>query len=93
MTREQIETILKTAQAKQDKDGALGLPEGSNVTLHVSHDGASISLPKLDSVRIEGELLYGKSSKQTVAVVASDVFAVTIEGAGGAPARRPAGFV
>ena len=92
MTREQIETILKSAQAKQDKEGTIALPEGSNVTLHVSHDGASLSFQKIETVRIDGELVYAKGQKQTVALVASDVFAVSIEGAGGTPARRPAGF-
>src|SRR5262245_18236490 len=57
MTREQIEAIVKTAQAKQDKEGAHVLPEGSNLTLHVAHDGASLSVQKLESVRFEGELL------------------------------------
>lgn len=93
MTREQIEHILKTAQAKSDKEGGFVLPEGSNVTLHVSHDGASLAFQKIESTRFDGELIYCKGDKKTVALVASDVFAVTIEGAGGGPARRPAGFV
>jgi anti-sigma-K factor RskA len=93
MTREQIETILKAAGAKSDKEGGHALPEGSNVTFHVAHDGASLSLQKIESVRFEGELLHAKSSKQTVTIVASDVFAVAVEGAGGSPARRPAGFL
>ncbi len=92
MTREQIEAILKTSQGKQDKEGAYGLPEGSSVSLHIAHDGATLSCQKVDSIRFEGELLYAKSAKQTVALVTSDVFAVVLEGAGSAPARRPAGF-
>jgi hypothetical protein len=90
MTRDQIEAILKASQAKHDKDG-YALPEGSNVTFHVAHDGASLAFQKLDSVKFDGELIYGKSQKQTVAIVVSDVFAVSVEG-GGAQARRPAGF-
>lgn len=93
MTREQIEHILKTAQAKGDKEGGHALPEGSNVTLHVSRDGASLSFQKIDHIRFDGELIYAKGDKKTVAFVAQDVMAVTIEGVGGAPARRPAGFL
>lgn len=93
MTREQIEAILKTSQAKQEKDGGYTLPEGGNVTLHVSHDGASLMVPKVDHIRFDGELIYAKSAKMTVALVTSDVFAVGVEGAGGTPARRPAGFL
>ncbi|MBX3263857.1 MAG: hypothetical protein KF782_29560 [Labilithrix sp.] len=91
MTREQVEAILKGSQAKLDKENGYTLPEGSNVTFHVAHEGASLSFQKLESVRFDGELLYAKSSKQTVALVVSDVFAVAVEGASG-QARRPAGF-
>lgn len=93
MTREQIEAILKTSQAKQDKDGSYNVPEGGNVTVHVAHDGATLQVPKVESLRFDGDLLYARSSKQTTAIVTSDVFAVSIEGAGGQPARRPAGFL
>ena len=94
MTREQIEHILKTAQAKADKEGGHALPEGSNVTLHVAHDGgASMTFSKIEHVRFDGELIYAKGDKKTVAFVATDIFAVTIEGTGGSPARRPAGFM
>jgi hypothetical protein len=92
MTREQIEVILKSAQAKNDKEGGHTLPEGSNVTFHVSHDGASVTLQRIETIRFDGELVFAKSPKQTVALVTSDVFAVAVEGVGGAPARRPAGF-
>lgn len=93
MTREQIEAVLKTAQAKSDKEGGFTLPEGSNVTIHVAHDGATLSLQKIEHIRFDGELLYAKSTKQSVAIVTTDVFAIAVEGAGGQPARRPAGFL
>ncbi len=92
MTREQIESILKASQAKLiDKDTGYGLPEGSNVTLHVAHDGASLSFQKLESVKFDGDLVFAKSAKQTVAIVIADVFAVAVEGVGNQQ-RRPAGF-
>ncbi|MBX3189927.1 MAG: hypothetical protein KF819_23070 [Labilithrix sp.] len=92
MTREQIEAILKNAGAKTDKEGH-GLPDGANVTFHVAHDGASLSFQKIESVRFDGELVYAKSSKQSIALAISDVFAVAMEGASGQTARRPAGFL
>ncbi len=91
MTREQIEAILKNGQAKLDKEG-YSLPDGSSVTFHVAHDGASLSFAKLESVKFDGDLVYARNGKQTVAMVAADVFAVAVEGAGGS-ARRPAGFM
>lgn len=91
MTREQIEAILKSFQATADREGGYALPEGSSVTLHLAHGGASLAFQKLESVKFDGELVYAKNTKQTVALVASDVFAVAVEGAGGQQ-RRPAGF-
>ncbi|MCL2723689.1 MAG: hypothetical protein FWD69_04545 [Polyangiaceae bacterium] len=91
MTREQIENIFTTSGAKADKD-SLALPEGSSVTFHVAHDGASLSLQKIDAVRFQGDLVFAKSSKQIVALLTEDIFAVTMEGAGGQAARRPPGF-
>ena len=91
MTREQIETILKNAQAKQDREGAFAMPEGANLTFHIAHDGASLAFQKIESVRFEGELLHAKAQRQTSVFVISDVFAVASEGAAGQP-RRPAGF-
>lgn len=93
MTREQIEMVLKNAQATKDKEGALALPEGSNVTLHAAHDGASLACQKVESVRFEGDLVVARSAKQTVTLVVQDVFAIAVEGTSGSPARRPAGFV
>lgn len=93
MTREQIEVILKTTGAKADKEGATTFDNGANVTIHVAHNGATISLAKIEKLRFEGELLFASSAKQSVAVVVTDIFAVAVEGAGGQPARRPAGFL
>jgi hypothetical protein len=92
MTRDQIEAILKNAGAKTDKEGH-GLPDSANVTFHVAHDGASLSFQKIENVRFDGELVYAKSSKQSIALAISDVFAVAMEGASGQTARRPAGFL
>jgi len=91
MTRDQIEAILKSSGAKADKDNGYTLPEGSSVTLHLAHDGASLAFQKLENVKFEGDLIFAKNVKQTVAIVTSDVFAVALEG-GNEKARRPAGF-
>jgi len=92
MTRDQIEAILKTAGAKSDKEGH-GLPDGSNLTFHVAHDGASLSFQKIENVRFDGDLVYAKSSKQAIALATNDVFAVAVEGGASQPSRRPAGFL
>ena len=96
MTPEHFDTILKNAQAKPgvsgDKDGFAALPDGTTLTLYVSHDGASLAVPKVEAVKADGELILARTQKrETFTVVRSDIFAVAMEGGGGTPARR-AGF-
>ena len=94
MTPEHFDAILKNALAKSDgeKNGFSTLPEGTTLTLYVAHAGASLAVPKVEAVRSEGELVYAKTQKrETFCIVRTDVFAVSMEGGGGTPARR-AGF-
>ncbi len=94
MTGEQLDAILKMAGAKPDKDGWTSLPEGGALTLHVAHDGASMAVSRLESLRQDGELVYGRNPKREIfAVVRSDIFAAAIESdaAAGRVVRR-AGF-
>jgi hypothetical protein len=94
MTGDHLDQILKMAGAKTDKDGWASLPEGTSLSLHVAHDGASLTISRIDSVRAEGELVFARNPKrETFAVVRSDIFAVAMEGeaAAGKVVRR-AGF-
>jgi hypothetical protein len=92
MTGEHLESILKNAQAKAEKDGFHVLPEGAALTLYAAHDGVSLTVPRVEGVKIDGEIVYARTAKrETYALGKSDLFAVAIEGALGQPARR-AGF-
>ena len=94
MTGEHLDAILKMAGAKSEKDGWAALPEGNTMTLHVAHDGAAMTVPRVESLRQDGELVYGRNPKREVfVVVRSDIFAVALEtdAAAGRAARR-AGF-
>jgi hypothetical protein len=94
MTGDHMEAILKLAGGKSEKDGWVTLPEGSTMTLHVAHDGAGMTVPRVEAVKSEGELVYARNSKRELfALVRSDLFAVALEGdaSTGKPARR-AGF-
>ena len=87
-----IEAILKKASAKADEDGYLKLPEGGLVTLYVSRNGASLTISRVEGVRLDGDLVYARTAKKELfVVVVPDVFAVAVEGASGQPVRR-AGF-
>jgi len=94
MTGEHLEAILKLAGAKADKDGWMSLPEGNTLTLHIAHDGASMTISRVEALRSDGELVYARNPKRELfVVVRSDVYAVALEGeaAAGKVVRR-AGF-
>jgi hypothetical protein len=93
MTSDELEVILKQAQTKSDKEGFASTPEGVTLTLHAAHNGGSISVGRVDGVKISGEVVIARTAKRetTYAVLRSDLFAVAIEGGSSAPPRR-AGF-
>lgn len=94
MTGEHLEAILKVAGAKSEKDGWQNLPEGSAMTLHVAHDGASMTVPRVDAVKQDGELLYARNPRRELfVVVRTDIYAVALEGeANAGKVARRAGF-
>ena len=94
MTGEHLDAILKMAGAKSDKEGWHGLPDGSTITLHVAHDGAGMTISRIDAVRQDGDLVVVRTPKRELFVVArSDVYAVALEGeAGAGKVARRAGF-
>jgi hypothetical protein len=94
MTGEHLDAILKVAGAKSEKDGWLVLPEGGTMTLHVAHDGASMTISRIDAIKQDGELVFARNPKRELfIVVRSDVFSVALEGEGSAgKVVRRAGF-
>lgn len=101
MTGEHLDAILKLAGAKPEKSekaekdgGWTSLPEGNTMTLHVAHDGAAMTVPRVESLKQEGELVYARNPKRELfVVVRSDIFAVALENdATAGRAVRRAGF-
>ena len=81
MTGEQLDAILKVAAAKSEKDGWASLPDGSTMTLHVAHDGAGMTISRIEALRQDGELVYARNPKRELfALVRSDVYAIALEG-------------
>ena len=94
MTGEHLDSILKLAGAKSDKEGWLTLPDGCSMSLHVAHDGASMTVSRIEALRQDGELVYARNPKRELfVVVRTDVFAAALEtdSIAGKVARR-AGF-
>ena len=93
MVGDSLTAILEKAQAKADKEGFHVLPEGTTATLYVSHNGVGLTVSKVDAIKkLDGGMVQARTTKrETYVVEIGDLFAVALEGAQGAPARR-AGF-
>jgi hypothetical protein len=94
MTGEHLEAILKVAGAKSEKDGWHTLPEGATTSLHVAHDGASMTVSKIEALKRDGELVYARNARRELFVLCvGDIFAMALDGeaAAGKVVRR-AGF-
>lgn len=80
MTGEHFDAILKLAGAKTEKDGWVVLPDQSTMSLHIAHDGASLTVSRVEALRQDGDLVYARNPKREVFIlVRSDVFAVALE--------------
>jgi len=90
MTQEQLDAILKELGVKPDKDGFLAMPEGTLLTLHVAHGGASLAVTRVEAVRFESGIVYARTPRREVhAFAREDVYAVASDGGGTQTARRP----
>ena len=77
------------APAKGDKEGWDTLPEGASLTLYMSHDGASLTVNRIQAIRVEGELILARSQKKDLLFLArTDLFAVGVEGTAAGPVRK-----
>lgn len=91
MTADQLAALLKLAESTKVDDGWSSLGPFT-LTLHTAFNGASLSLTRIDAVKVAGSLLLAKSSRgETHVVLLENIFGGTIE-----PSRetgRKAGFV
>ena len=93
MTQEQLDAILKQWAAKADKEGWWTMPEGSLLTIHVAHEGAQLSVQRIESLRVEGEIILARTHrKELTCFVRDDVFALASDGTTGEKGRARAGF-
>ena len=91
MTNEHYQALLTIAGAKADPEGWSTTAEERWLTLHVSHDGVGLTVTRVVGLRLEGQLVFAKTSKGDQFVLSlGDVFAVSAE----APKEqtRQAGF-
>jgi hypothetical protein len=93
MTEEMLRTIIEVAGSELDKAGTASLPERHLLTLHMAHDGASLSIGRLVRLSLRGEVLTAEDDKGELFVASlSDAYAATISAPSGGSARK-AGFI
>ena len=92
MTEEHFTAIVQTAEAKKDAQGWFVAQEGRHLTLYASSGGgSSLTVSKVEAVKLEGRLLKAKSVRGEVYVLSlEDVFAGAVEPQ--AQTGRRAGF-
>ena len=94
MTGDHLEAILKVAGAKSEKDGWQTLPEGTTLTLHIAHDGAGMTVSRIEAIKQDGELVFARNPKRELYALARvDVYAIAFDGeATAGKVVRRAGF-
>ncbi|MDI1433549.1 MULTISPECIES: hypothetical protein [Polyangium] len=94
MTEDMLRTVLDTASVTTDPEGWLRLPEGQLLTLYVAHDGVSLNIAKVESLRIAHGVIRARSIKgESFFVAREDLFAVSVDGGTKLAAGRKAGFL
>jgi hypothetical protein len=92
MTKEHLSALLAAAEAKKDSEGWFKPAEGRQLTLHVAAKGVSLTVGRIEALRLENSLVKTRSVRGELYVLAlEDLFAGAVE----APAlggRKP-GFV
>lgn len=92
MKREEFEQAIKAFPTKAEKDGYLTLSDGAHLTIHVAHEGAGISVARIISLKLEGQLLFARTAKQEQFVTElSSLYAFGTDTSSTA-SRKPAGF-
>lgn len=92
MTQEHLYALLAAAGAKKDGDGWMKAPDGRHLTLHVASNGASLSVSKVEAIRVDNSLVHARTIKGDLFILAmNDLFAGAVEGVGAT--GRKAGFV
>jgi hypothetical protein len=93
MSPDHLSALLAAAEAKKDEKGWSKTKEGRLLTLYVAANGASLSVSKVQALRVEGMLVHAKTVKEELFILALEtVYAGAVEAPASAGGRK-AGFV
>ncbi len=80
MTDEHFMAIVQSAQAKKDGQGWWTTQEGRHLTLYVSSSSASLTVNRIEAVRLDGNLIKARTARgETYILALEDVFAAGID--------------
>jgi len=88
-----LRTVLDTAQARE-ADGWWQLSDGRLLSLYTAHQGVSLTVQKIEAVRINHGVLFARNHKgETFMLALEDVFAAACDAGLTSPTTRKAGFL
>jgi hypothetical protein len=92
MTQDHLSALYTAAEAKKGEEGWLILPDGRSLTLYVAADGATLTVSRIQTLRLDGQLLHAKTNKGEHYIVAlEDAYAGSVDAPSGV--AKKAGFV
>jgi hypothetical protein len=92
MTPEHLTALLSASEAKKNDDGWVTLPEGRGLTLYVGAAGATLTVPRVQALKVEGTLVHARTNKGEHFIVALvDAYAGSIDAPSGV--AKKAGFL
>lgn len=94
MTEDMFRTLLDDVGAKRDDEGVARLPEGQLITLYSAHDGVSLTVAKVEALRMVHGIVRARTSKgETFFIAREDLFAMSVDGGAQTQSGRKAGFL
>ena len=91
MTEEHLNALLAAGEAKKDDQGSMRPAQGRTWTLYVVSGSASLTVSKVEALRVDKDLLHARTSKGELFIVSlKDVYAGAIDTPTGS--ARKAGF-
>ena len=93
MTHDMLKTVLASADTKEE-DGWSLLPSGRLLSLYAAHDGVSLTVQKIEAVRLAHGLLHARNNKgETFLLALEDLFAAAFDASSESKPVRKAGFL
>jgi len=92
MTQDHLSALYAAAEAKKGEEGWMILPDGRSITLYVASSGATLSVSRVQGVRLDGQLLHARTNKGEHYIMALvDAYAGSVDAP--SSATKKAGFV